>query len=486
MILSLVKQVTCGNMIYNKSRAKNNIHGSSCSLLYKRSFACDPKTFNRRDCEMRIKVSSTAHTGTILFVCVMLACALLFNGTALSAEAAGAGATLEEIVEKIVDDHIAGLNYKKENYTGGEMALIINTLIEKAETISPDYLNEDAPQSRLYLSDIGFNMALGDLLATYSTPGDTIADTESVEEVVNSFMTSFGDRDIPGMLAHLTEECMVMVGPSTYGRNELPGVLEDLYERYEKIDFEISFYRVVVDGDTAEVYTREFFFMKGGESQDDHTDSWNMLNRLEKVSGEWKLAMRNAIGCSPAKKDIITDGYIGDWVGATPCIVKKLSMDENEKEWSMIDAVYFARDKHNLHWRIDISPDFAVEIDAGDDEDVPGNRLPRGVYMLTFLRDLDDPDCSQYNSIATHEFLFTTLMGRTCVRQEDDRQKEVYRDLEQVGAKGMTIEGTIPINDFRFQLDGVKVNGSVIKKKKDGELEDHIYQSDSADLVMQD
>lgn len=350
------------------------------------------------------------------------------------------------------------------NYTAEEIAFMLGSLYELAK--AADFSNFPADESAAgNLIDIPkFNIALGNLAATYGMAGNNMAQVEAVKGALHSFTQAFAGNDANAIRAVLAENAEISIHEEIVkGVAPLLEKIDALHRTYQTITLEVEFARIEINRDRAEVSTYERLKMKSGDGQD-VDEPWVARNILELKNSRWQLVARETPSVHVVEKAAIEpDGRIDDWAGIVPSYL----VAPEAAAQDAITALFFARDDRFLYWRMDLD----MKPSAPLSKNIRLTGIPRGEYYLYIYADESEQKCNSLLSFVNNEVTSAAAGARICVTGKDGVEKAMVLPYQRFAVGSHSIEGSVPFEDLAFLSEGFFGVGMGKRRSKPGEPE---------------
>lgn len=364
------------------------------------------------------------------------------------------------------------------NYTAAEFDLMAKQLRIIAGGIDiPE--TESAIGAVDFLIDTSdFNIALTDLSSTYGSSGDSIAVTEEVKTVLESFIKAFNENDGSKIRGLISEPASISIGDAKLNKaDDIARKIDELHKLFGDKKLQVKIATITVDKDRAEATAYERISMASlSDKKMKINDGWISTNVLNRKNGKWMFSERAIKDCVVYKTSIETDGRLNDWVGISPCFRRSPSSREEDG----ITAVFFARDEQFLYWRIDLNMLMRIPLAI----EPPSLGVPRGEFRLVFFGNENDHNCDNLINIVNNDFTSAASAVRVCAKDKDGKEKDSVHTYHKFAVGGRFIEGSVPLEDLFFLEDGLFCFVQGKRRPRPGSPEEPDFESSRMKLIF--
>jgi hypothetical protein len=399
------------------------------------------------------------------------------SGAPLRALYNGGKTDIDPITE-IIAWKILASGVSPDYYTAAEMKIIYDKLL--AMSASMDFSNATDTSGIIssLLDQPDLNIMLGTLTSIYSMQGDNRDQVETLTNTVNSFLQGFTTNNKDLLTKSLAPNASIYIGEEIIkDTGKLIQSIDTIHSNFKDIRLESFLLNTEVTQNKAVVTTTELLQMTSRQDPDLNVDeAWVARNMLELIGGNWGITAREMPKCNIGKAAIVTDGHLNDWTNIQPCYYRQSNADSSG---DTINALFFARDDVYLYWRMDL--DMKIQI-PGAASPIPG--IPRGVYSLYLLSGLTDKECGTFINFINNELTSASSGGRACIRGTGDKINEVYFMYNEFAVGRLSIEGSIPIQDFSYFTDSIYAFGNANKKALPGMPANPDFKSGVVELIF--
>ncbi len=379
----------------------------------------------------------------------------------------GGEANVSLVTETLVTAMLK-LGVSQNNFTAAEIDLIKGRLYDLAAEAGVETAENATDGIEALLANEKYRLALGDLVYTYSTPGDTIEEVENISALARILMPVFLEEDKTKALEVATEDAQIEFEGRLLSKDELVEQIKEFEKSFDILDWSSVATRVRVEEDFAELETEEnagFVFKPTNLKTENLTFNFN--HRLIKVDGKWRLAKRWRKDCKPEKAYISTTSS-RDWVGARPCVFESVENGNAGEITAKIKSIYFAMDDHSLFWRLEHENNF-----SGETGDVKRATLSSDNLHVSFLVQLFDringePEAYVNSQVAKNKGVTYSLNKAGRLATDGFPETVTYLTENDHVASGYAA-GTIPIEDLHVVGAAFYANARIILISKEGE-----------------
>lgn len=364
------------------------------------------------------------------------------------------------------------------NYTAAEIKTIYDELISLASAMDFSNATNTSEIISYLLDQPDLSISLGALTSIYSMQGDNRDQVQSLSNTVNTFLQGFTANNKDMIKKSLAPGASIFIGEEIIqDTDKLIQKIETIHSNFKDISLNAIVLNVAVSQTKAMVTTSEHIQMKSTKDPDLSVDeAWIARNTLELIGGNWIITAREMPKCSVGKATIVTDGHLDDWTSIQPCFYRK---SPSGKTGDSINALFFARDDVYLYWRMDL--DVKIQLPGASS---PIQGIPRGVYSLYLLSGLADLECGTFINFINNQLTSASSGGRACVKGTGGKINETYFQYNDFAVGRMSIEGSIPIQDFSYFTDSIYAFGNANKTALPGKPANPDFTSGVVELIF--
>jgi hypothetical protein len=370
------------------------------------------------------------------------------------------------LLTEIIAGRILDSGVQSEYFTSNERNLIFDRLSAISAPLDLSDMRTATDAIVFLLDRPDFNLALGDLTATYAMPDDNVSHVEAISNSLNGFIQGFNANDKDLVRNSLAPNIKIFIGEK--GINDIDnllGIFDELHDSHNNIKLQSESMRVKIDKDNAEVISSEHLQMASKENGSSNVDeTFIMRNKLVNSNGKWLLSEREASKCTVVKAAIKTDGHIADWLGISPCYYQKPDAPAGDADHDSITAMYFARDDVFLYWRMDLNMAALTPISPAP----AMQSIPRGIYYLFLVDKSQSPADKSFVNFINYEISGAASTGRIGITENGGKDKESYFRYTGFSVGSQSIEGSIPLEDIAFLNKGIYAFGKATRRVKPG------------------
>jgi hypothetical protein len=256
-----------------------------------------------------------------------------------------------------VTDALVGAMLKNgaapENYSTGEIEFIKPRLYELATGADFGKTGTATGSVEMLLSNEPFRLALGDMVYTYSTPGDTVEEVESLNAMIAKYFSIIPSYNEQIISKYMTDDIAIDIGGHMIAGQDIMKIIGEFNKQYKVLGWKVDCVRTQIQGDVAEVETVEKTSMVSKATGETDNAVSNYMYELVRINGDWRLRKRWEKECVPENAEILVNGSSWDWEGIRPCIGNFKKKKDVDGKTANIKSIYFARNAHGFFWRLE-------------------------------------------------------------------------------------------------------------------------------------
>jgi len=243
------------------------------------------------------------------------------------------------------------------NFTAEEIEHISARLYEAASGAQTSGAATAAQAAVALMEHEPFRLALGDLIHTFSSPGDNLDAVKQIMETFAPFIRNFSKLDAATLAAFVSPETQIEFEGELYQKDELLKRIQEFARLYDVKEWGVEFSRIEIRETTAVAETVEKVRFVQKSSNGEVNDTLNFIHDLELREGKWVLLKRYEKKCVPAAATIFAGAGSAQWAGARPCMLGSNPSQPQQGFSAGVRSVYFAMDDHEFYWRMEIQGD---------------------------------------------------------------------------------------------------------------------------------